>query len=144
VIRAFIRSAYVVTIWLFVAGVIAQFILAGLALFDTSRIWPVHVDVGFTIGYVLLLNVVFGLLGRLPRAAWGRLGMLFLLYVIQTTLPSLRHVVPWIAALHPINAAIILWAGVAVARHARRYAPKPVGIAESKSSASGIPEPDPA
>jgi len=140
--RAFTRSAYVVTVWLFVAGVIAQFILAGLALFDTGRIWPVHVDVGFTIGYILLLNVVFGLLGKLPRTAWGRLGMLFLLYVIQTILPSMRHVVPWIAALHPINAAIILWAGVAAARHARRYAPNPVGMAESMSSPSVIPDPD--
>jgi len=140
--RAFTRSAYVVTVWLFVAGVIAQFILAGLALFDTGRIWPVHVDVGFTIGYILLLNVVFGLLGKLPRTAWGRLGMLFLLYVIQTILPSMRHVVPWIAALHPINAAIILWAGVAAARHARRYAPNPVGKAESMSSPSVIPGPD--
>jgi len=103
--RGFTRSAYVVT----------QFILAGLALFDTGLIWPVDVGVGFTVGYILLLNVVFGLLGRLPLAAWGRLGLLFLLYIVQTSLPSMRDVLPWIATLHPINAAIILWSGVAAA-----------------------------
>ena len=100
--RGFTRSAYVVVLWLFVAGVVTQFLLAGLALFDSGLIWDTHIGVGFTIGYLLILNVIPGLLGRMPRAVWGRLGLLFLLYVIQTILPSLRHSVPWIAALNPL------------------------------------------
>jgi hypothetical protein len=138
--RSFIRSAYVIVLWLFVVGVATQFILAGLALFDSSLIWETHIGVGFTIGYLLLLNVVLGLLGRLPRAAWGRLGLLFLLYVVQTMLPGLRHSVPWIAALHPLNAAAILWASVAFARHARQYAPRPVGVMASEGVQAQSPE----
>ncbi len=130
-----------VMLWLFVAGVVTQFVLAGLALFDSGLIWDIHVDVGFSIGYLLLFNVIFGLLGRLPRAAWGRLGLLFLMYVIQTILPSLRDSVPWIAALHPINAAAILWLGVSYARHARQYAPGPVGVMKPESMQPPAPEP---
>lgn len=129
-----------VILWLFAGGVITQFVLAGLALFDSGLIWDFHIGVGFSIGYLLLLNVIFGLLGRLPRAAWGRLGLLFLVYVIQTILPSLRHSVPWIAALHPINAAVILWLSITFARHARQYAPRPVGVMVPESASGQAPD----
>ena len=138
--RGFTRSAYVVVLWLFVAGVVTQFLLAGLALFDSGLIWDTHIGVGFTIGYLLILNVIPGLLGRMPRAVWGRLGLLFLLYVIQTILPSLRHSVPWIAALHPLNATAILFASVAFARHARKFAPRPVGLEASAGAPAPAPE----
>jgi hypothetical protein len=138
--RGFARSAYGVMLWLFVVGVVTQFVLAGLALFDSGLIWETHVGVGYTVGNVLLLNVIFGLLGKLPRAAWGRLGLLFLIYVIQTMLPGLRDSVPWISALHPINAAAILWLSVAFARHARQYAPRPVGVMEPEIASVQAPE----
>lgn len=138
--RGFMRSAYVVVLWLFVVGVVAQFVLAGLALFDSGLIWDTHIGVGFTIGYLLILNVIPGLLGRMPRAVWGRLGLLFLLYVIQTILPSLRESVPYVAALHPLNAAAILAASVAFARHARTFAPRPIGLEESAGAPVRTPE----
>lgn len=121
-------------LWLFLLGVLAQFLLAGLSLFDSGTLWDTHIGVGYSVGYPLLLNVIFGLLARLPRSAWGRLGLVFGLYVIQVFLPGLRTSLPLVAALHPINALLIFWVTVAALRHARQFAPRPMGTLQSSAA----------
>jgi mercuric ion transport protein len=132
--KSFAAGAYVVMIGLFLIGVLTQFLLAGLSLFANGALWDVHIGVGYTVGFVLILNIIFGLFARMPRAAWGRLGLVFGLYIVQTILPGLRTTVPLIAALHPLNALLIFYVTLGTLRHARQFAPRPIGTRDSMPS----------
>lgn len=115
------RVSFLVLGWLVLAGVAAQFLLAGMSLFMRPTIWETHIGVGFTIVFAFPLAVAAGLLGREPRGAWGRLGLLFLIYAVQTTLPSFRQNGPlFLAALHPLNALLMFWMTLVYIRSARR------------------------
>ncbi len=133
------RRGYLAVAWLFVVGVVIQVFLAGLGLFDTPSYWPTHVEFGYAIGWLLGIMFVLALVGRIPRSAWGRFGLLFLVYVVQTVLPLFQSAAPFVAALHPANALIVFGVAVVVARGApsliaepaRRVRPTPVAVTGS-------------
>ena len=104
----------------FVAAVVAQVFLAGLAIANLggSGDFGTHIEFGYTgIGLAALFLVVTALVARRPRGDIGiSLGLLGL-YIVQTLLPSFKASVPWVAALPPVNALLLF--GVA-AWYARR------------------------
>jgi uncharacterized membrane protein len=58
-------------------------------------------------GILALLVLVAGGLGRADRVqTWGSL-VLFVDYIVQTILPTVRGSSPLIAALHPVNAILL-------------------------------------
>jgi hypothetical protein len=121
---AIARWAHLVTAWLFVAGVLLQGYLAGVALRQLGGTgdFATHVGIGYTLMGLLALAVpVFAIVGRFPRAQVGWSGLVLLLYIVQTILPVLRSSSPAIAAIHPANAMIMLVVGVVVAVGARRH-----------------------
>ena len=93
----------------FVAAVLVQVFLAGLALFGTGG-FRTHVAFGYSaIWVVILLVPVLAWLGRLPRRdLWLSVG-LFALYIPQCLLPPLARAggPEFIAALHPVNALLM-------------------------------------
>jgi hypothetical protein len=118
------RIIYRIAAWLFFIGVVAQVFLAGLALFAPSASsWANHQGFGYLVGYVLLPLIIFAFVGRLPRSIKIQVGVLLLLYLVQITLPSLRASVPFIAALHPVNALLLFWFSFRHARQAGSIAP---------------------
>jgi len=120
---AIARWAHLVSAWLFVAGVLLQGYLAGSALAQLggSGDFGTHIEFGYTLMGILAIAVlVLALAGRFPRAQVGWSALLFVLYVVQTILPSGRESSPAIAALHPVNAMIMLVLAVVVAVSARR------------------------
>ena len=124
-IRTYGRWAHVVTAWLFVAGVVVQGYLAGsgLAQLGGSGDLGAHIAFGYTgMGLLALAVIVSALVGRLPRAQLGLSVALFILYIVQTALPAARASAPWIAALHPANAMVLLVLGIVIAWRARRLA----------------------
>lgn len=106
---------------LFVAGVVAQVFLAGLFLFaGGERAW--HME----FGYWLELPPLLALLLLWPARPGRRIGWLIAALAVdvfvQTSLPYFQSSVPVVAALHPVNALLVLWLGVTVATATVRLA----------------------
>lgn len=105
----------------FVAAILIQIFLAGAALaaLGGSGNFATHIEFGYTaLGIVALLLLVTVFAARRPRREVGIVVGLIVLYVVQTLLPSLRSSVPFAAALHPVNAAILFAAAAWYARRA--------------------------
>jgi mercuric ion transport protein len=114
--------------WLFVVALIVQVFLAGIGLFGVSDL-ELHRGVGYNLPIVPLLMLLLAWPARVERrTVWLALA-LFVVTMIQTVLPSLRGSVPLIAALHPVNALLVFYLSVVVARRSVplvRRAPAPV------------------
>lgn len=109
--------------WLFALGVLVQGYLAGQALPELGGggDFEAHRSIGFTVmGILALVVLVAALVGRLPRVQVGLSVVLFVLYVVQTSLPGLAGSSPALAALHPANAMLLLGVAVAIGLRARR------------------------
>ncbi len=95
---------------IFALGVIVQGYLAGSALpqLGGSGDFAAHREVGYTVmGIIALLVLIAGGIGRGgPLAIWGSVAI-FVLYIVQTLLPSMAGSSPVIAALHPANAIVL-------------------------------------
>lgn len=113
------RYLFAASAVLFVIGIVVQVFLAGLGL---PRLGGGSMENHIQFGYWLSLAPLVPLLLSWPARAGRRtIVMCAVLLVVtfgQTLLPSARDSVPWIAALHPINAFIVLGLGIAVARRA--------------------------
>jgi hypothetical protein len=112
------RLAHVVIAWVFVAGVLVQAFLAGSALSQLggSGDFSTHIEFGYTwMGIIALVVLLTAFIGRFPRLHVGLVIGLFVLYVIQASLPGARSSAPAIAALHPVNAILLFGLGVIVA-----------------------------
>ena len=58
-------------------------------------------------GILALLVLIAAGLGRADRRQiWGSVA-LFLLYIVQTLLPTFKGSTPFLAALHPLNALVL-------------------------------------
>lgn len=94
---------------LFVAAVLFQVFLAGLALFGSGG-FRTHIAFGYSaIWVVILLIPPLAWLGRLPRRERWLSVALFALYIPQCLLPPLARAggPEFIAALHPVNALLL-------------------------------------
>jgi hypothetical protein len=119
------RWVHVGAAWLFAAGVLLQGYLAGQALTQLggNGDFEAHRAIGFSVmGILALVVLVTALIGRLPRAHVGLTVLLFVLYIVQTSLPGMRGSSPALAALHPVNAMVLLGLSVAIGFRARRIA----------------------
>ena len=95
---------------LFALGVLLQAFLAGAALpqLGGSGNFATHVEVGYwAMGILALLVLIAAGLGRADRQQiWGSVA-LFVLYIVQTLLPTFKGSTPFLAALHPLNALVL-------------------------------------
>ena len=95
---------------LFAVGVIVQAFLAGAAIpqLGGSGDFEMHKSVGYTaMGIIALALLIAGGLGRANGAMiWGSVAV-FVLYIVQTLLPTFSASTPALAALHPANAVLL-------------------------------------
>jgi Family of unknown function (DUF6220) len=106
--------------WLFAAAVVVQVFLAGLSLFDSAAHWADHRTFGSSIAPIPTGIVLLAALGRLPARLIGLALLLFFLYGAQF---ALAHAgTGYVAALHPVNALVLLGLSIALARRAGRLA----------------------
>ena len=122
--------------WLVVAGLVVEFYLAGAALFGVTPSFESHRALGSALGLAILVLLVVALVARPGRQLVGMVGLLTVLTIVQMVLPSLRAVVPAVAALHVVNAAVLIGLASSIARQARQIPstsarPEPFAVAGS-------------
>ncbi len=100
---------------IFLAGLLLQFYLAGIALFGVGSFVP-HRMLGDALTVLAVLFPVLALVGRLGRKRIGLSLLLLLLTIVQIFLPSLRGSASVIAALHPVNALALMGISAAIRR----------------------------
>jgi lysylphosphatidylglycerol synthetase-like protein (DUF2156 family) len=106
--------------WLFLAGAVLQFFLAGLGVFGAASFGP-HETLGKLLALasliLLVLAVILALTGGLSRRRAGLAALLFALMVVQWSLVELfSESAPALAALHPVNGLLVLSVAFALAR----------------------------
>ena len=111
------RRAYQVLDWLFAACVVIQVFVAGLAIFVDPAHWAWHR--AFVHAFELLPLVMLGLafLGRLPVRTRWLTAAVFGLLILQYATAENQGVA---GAFHPVNALLLFWAAVSLARWAGR------------------------
>ena len=105
-----LRRVHLAAAVLFVAAIVVQVFLAGAALagLGGSGDFSSHASFGYLwVGIAALALLVTAIAARRPRRDIGIAVGLFVLYFIQTSLPNARASIPWIAALHPVNALFL-------------------------------------
>ena len=100
---------------IFLAGLLLQFYLASMPLFGAASFQP-HRMLGGLLTMLVFLFPLLALVGRLGRQRIGFSILLVVLTIVQMILPSLRGSIPWIAALHPINALVLMGLSARISR----------------------------
>jgi uncharacterized protein DUF6220 len=126
------RLAFAVVAWLFVAVIVVQVFLAGVGLFvggiDT---FSAHRGLGWMLHLAPIVVLLFAWGAHPGSTTMWLSGLLLLLVGIQPFLPSMRGDLPFVAALHPVNALAIFAVGLLIARRATVLARTPMVVPES-------------
>lgn len=112
------RRLFLVASWAFVAGAFVQIYLAGMGVFAGS--FDDHRSLGYVLGLLPILMVVFGLIGRIGRRDILLSALLFVQGILQSVFVLQRASYPAVAALHPVNGVLMLVIGIYLAIEARR------------------------
>jgi hypothetical protein len=124
-----LRYLFLVLAALFVAGIAYQVFLAGMAVFGAGQ-WSNHVDFGYLVTLVPVLLILTAWLAKAGRPTVWLTVVTLVVAQVQTFLPWFRDDVPWISALHPVNAMIVFGLGVILARRAWGLARAPMFAGE--------------
>ena len=108
------RYAVVAFAWLFALGGVVQVFLIGLGLFESGSYMADHVDFGHMIGPLAYLLPILALIGRVGRQLVGHAVAVTAIYIVQIILPTIDQ--GWIAALHPLNAFLVIGSAVSLGR----------------------------
>jgi hypothetical protein len=115
------RRLLEIAAWLLALAVLGQIFLAGRAVFVSPELWQKHRDFVHTFEWLSPLSVILAYLARATRGAkvlaWLTVVLIFFAYATAGLQSSLGRV--GLAALHPVNAALLFWAAIELARRAR-------------------------
>ena len=107
--------------WIFLGALLVQLYLAGAPLFGVTSFQP-HRMLGITLTTLALLFPMLAVAGRLGRKVIGLSLLLVFLTIVQGMLPMLRSTIPWIAALHAVNALALMVTSARIGRTGRTEA----------------------
>jgi hypothetical protein len=128
--------AFVICAWLTLGLILAQFLMAGLSMFQNPSIWRCHVMAGLSIGVPIVVMLAIALQRRL-RPLSGFVGLLALGYVTQFSLIlATQHGlgITW-QALHPFNGSLMLTLSIVVLMKAvKLLPPRPDGLRSARSA----------
>jgi hypothetical protein len=102
----------------YLAGVVAQFFLAGLGAFG-ARNYDIHNVLGLILAGVTLLLLVLAFAGKVPRPLLALTVALIGLNVLQVFLARLD--VAEVAALHVVNALAVVFVAWEIVQRSRRF-----------------------
>ena len=114
------RRVYLWAAWLFLASVVVQVFLIGLYLFAEGDLdWHRFFALVPTVLSLVVLVVAFA--ARLSARSKRWAAALFVATFIQGALPAMKDVMSVVAALHPVNALVMVWLGLVVLRDAQEH-----------------------
>ena len=116
--RSCAPAAFLAVSAVFVAGVIIQFFLAGLGVFEGAAAFTTHRDFGRSFGGLVLIMLILAIVGRLPRRQLVAVIGIIVAYALQSVYVAVRVDAPVVAALHSLNGALILLLAMEVVRYA--------------------------
>lgn len=123
----YLHVAFAVLAWIFVATIVIQVFLIGLGLFDDPSFQETHRDFGYTgVGIAAIALLIVALAARPGRRLLGAVVVLFVLYLVQTSLPEFRDSYPAVAAVHPVLAMALFVLALQIARMATTLAREPI------------------
>jgi hypothetical protein len=127
------RRIYVVSAWLIFAVVIVQFFLAGLGVFAGN--FQMHVALGYTILFLMLLVLVIALVARLPWRTVGLTTLLPVLVFLQSIfIEAWSNGLTYLAALYVVNGlAIFSLAGILAVRLICTLKQRPICVRRSST-----------
>ena len=132
------RYLFAASAVVFAAAVVVQIFLAGWGIVNLGgQGMQTHIDFGYTLSLVPILPLVLSWPARAGRQTIVMCAVLLVLTFVQTLLPLARDDVPFISALHPLNAFVVLGLSIMVARRA-------VALARAEPPAPPADEPAPA
>jgi Family of unknown function (DUF6220) len=106
---------HLIAAWLLVVGLLVQVFLAGMGIFDDPSAFATHATFGHLLEFLPVLVLVAAIVAGYGRwRALAGLGLLVLLF-LQTILVLQDESAPVVAALHPVNAFLLLLAASLVA-----------------------------
>jgi hypothetical protein len=116
-----LRIAYVLLAWLYLAGLVSVAFAAGLGLLVPGSTMQLHREAGYILHLapILLLLAAWG--ARVGRPTMWWVVALSVSGLIQPILPILRESVPFLAALHPLNAMVLFYLAFTVAWRSRAF-----------------------
>lgn len=117
---SYARFAFVGLVWLYLAGILVQTFLAGLALFTPERDFDLHRNLGYLLHLAPIGLLIVALAGRVGREIMTWTIALLIVQGIQPLLPMLGDDMPWAAALHPVLVLAIFWLGLTLGLKAWR------------------------
>lgn len=110
--RRFSQIAFVVLAWLFVACVVVQTMLAGMAIFTNPEHWSSHVIFVRFFEFVPFLMLIFAFAAKLPVSLrWQSFGLYGIIFIQYTTAN-----LPGAGLLHPVIALFLFWFSIRIAR----------------------------
>ena len=135
------RYLFAASAVLFLIGVVVQILLAGWGIVGLGgQGMRTHIDFGYTLSLVPIVPLVLSWPARAGRQTIVMCAVLLVLTFVQTLLPLARDGMPWIAALHPITAFVVLGLGIMVARRAVALArSEPTAAAPAEEPAAAAP-----
>lgn len=132
------RVVFAALAWLFVGLVVLQVFYAGVGLLGGGTMTQ-HREFGYLVSMVPVLVLISAAMGRAGQLTLISAGLLVITFV-QTVLPLAGDVLPFVAALHPVNALAIFWVGLLLARRAtalaRQRAPAPAEAVRTQPTAT--------
>jgi hypothetical protein len=127
------RWVYLALVWIYLAAILWQVFLAGIALFSAAPSFEAHRNLGYILHLVPVLLLIVAAVARVGRATILWNVALLVVQGVQPLLPSMRNDLPWAAALHPVLALIIFWLALTIGLRAWRLVREPVPSSMSGS-----------
>ena len=116
------RYLFAASAVLFLVGVVVQILLAGWGITGLGgQGMNTHIQFGYWLSLVPVIPLILAWPAKAGRRTVVMCAVLLVITFVQTLLPSTapgRANVPWIAALHPITAFVVLGLGITIARRA--------------------------
>jgi hypothetical protein len=116
------RNVHAGFAWLLVAALLVQVWLAGSAIpqLGGNGSFATHRDVGYLIGLLSLILLILAIVARSGRARITQAAAILGLYIVQSSLPYMDPGLPAAAALHPVNAVLMIGVAAWYARQVWR------------------------
>jgi hypothetical protein len=132
------RQVFLWSTWAFVASVVLQVFFIGLYLFAGYDI-GLHFLGALIVTIVSLVVLGMAFVARADGRTKRWAGALFVLTIIQGSLPGLKGSLPLASALHPVGALVLFGVGLLLVRDAKELARMPLATSEAGSAPAESP-----